>query len=651
MSQEPSPNQTPIKAKVHENDQMDLDDLLPAIGEFGRYQKLLLWFICLPACIPCGFGAFNQLFMADVPPHWCKVPQLMGPDHNLTAEQRKYLAIPAIDANGTAASCARYAVNWTDLLLDQDVEDLAPNASWPTEPCLDGWEYNRTEVISSIVISFDLVCDHDIYPTYGLVALNIGGPVGVYLFGVVNDRLGRKLSFFLCLATLLLGSVLTATAVNFWQWAAYRVIVGLTIPAVYQIPFIISLELVGPNYRSFVTVLTCSFYTLGLTLLAGVAYFIRDWVQLAYATSLPFFLYFLYWWVLPESPRWLLAKGRLEEASKILETLARVNKKEMPEAFKLKLKQRMMLVRTRSEERRLQTGPGLSSLCRTPNMRLKTLLITLNWFAAETVYVGLSYYGPAVGHNQYISFLLSCFVEIPSYIVCWIIMDRWGRRWPLAMSMVLSGFSCIGTVLLPESDAESILIMFLFSKFTISASFLIIYPFAGELYPTSIRGLGIGASAYIAGLGLIIIPFINYLGQENLKMPLIIMGVVSVLGGLTALRLPETLHHRLPQTIEEGEEFGKDWTWAECMTCVPKKPDSHAGSYEDLRERDVVEMLPTLPHQESDPLRGSLRGSVRGSVRDPLRDPLSRRARLVRQASTMETPLDSTGGIKMTHWF
>lgn len=81
------------------------------------------------------------------------------------------------------------------------------------------------------------------------------------------------------------------------------------------------------------------------------------------------------------------------------------------------------------------------------------------------------------------------------------------------------------------------------------------------------------------------------------------------------------------------------------------RPDSHAGSYEDLRERDVVEMLPTLPHQESDPLRGSLRGSVRGSVRDPLRDPLSRRARLVRQASTMETPLDSTGGIKMTHWF
>jgi hypothetical protein len=40
-------------------------------------------------------------------------------------------------------------------------------------------------------------------------------------------------------------------------------------------------------------------------------------------------------------------------------------------------------------------------------------------------------------------------------------------------------------------------------------------------------------------------------------------------GGLSGLRLPETLHHRLPQTVEDGEEFGKDWTLAECLRCIP----------------------------------------------------------------------------------
>lgn len=59
------------------------------------------------------------------------------------------------------------------------------------------------------------------------------------------------------------------------------------------------------------------------------------------------------------------------------------------------------------------------------------------------------------------------------------------------------------------------LVLYLFAKFTISASFLIIYPFAGELYPTQLRGVGIGASAYISGLGLIVIPFIVYLVRKT----------------------------------------------------------------------------------------------------------------------------------------
>lgn len=78
---------------------MDLDDLLPAIGEFGRYQKLLLWLICLPACIPCGFCAFNQLFMTDTPDdYWCTVPELK--EFNLTIDQIRNISIPSVVVSG-----------------------------------------------------------------------------------------------------------------------------------------------------------------------------------------------------------------------------------------------------------------------------------------------------------------------------------------------------------------------------------------------------------------------------------------------------------------------------------------------------------------------------------------------------------------------
>ncbi|XP_049869757.1 carcinine transporter [Pectinophora gossypiella] len=610
------------------DDAIDLDDLLPKIGEFDIYQKLLLWLVCLPACLPCGFCAFNQLFMTDVPEHWCKVPELMA--LNLTQQQRKALSIPYKgNENTTFENCMRYAFNWSAII--QSGDPMSVNRSGAVEPCWDGYEYDTSEVTSSIVIDFDLVCDYDVYPTLGLVALNVGGPIGVYAFGLLNDRVGRKKSFFACLSTLLLGSLMTAYSYTYSFWVLARVIVGLTIPAVYQIPFIISLELAGPNYRSFVTVMTCVFYTLGLILLSGIAYLIRDWRTLSLATSVPFFFYYLYWFFLPESPRWLLMKDRLEEANKILKSIAKMNGKDLPEEYTTKLQKQVQEQKEKGVK--AEKNASVFALFRTPNMRLKTCLITLNWCASEMVYVGLSYYGPAIGSNQYMSFFLSSAVEIPSYVFCWILMDKVGRRWPLCSSMVISGIFCIVTVLLPADAQTETLILYLISKCFISASFLIIYPYAGELYPTELRGVGIGTSAYIGGLGLIIIPFINYLGSSNLVLPLVVMGLVSVVGGLTALRLPETLHCPLPQTAEEGEEFGKDWTYKDCFVCGEQKRVADTESYESLDQLELTQP-PTV--DEVPDLTSRRRPSMR---------------KLVRQGSTVDTQRDFDGNMKMTYWF
>lgn len=71
------------------------------------------------------------------------------------------------------------------------------------------------------------------------------------------------------------------------------------------------------------------------------------------------------------------------------------------------------------------------------------------------VYVGLSYYGPALGSEEHLSFLFSSLAEIPSYMACWVVMDRWGRRWPLCLCMVVAGVSCIATVLLSPGNSDS----------------------------------------------------------------------------------------------------------------------------------------------------------------------------------------------------
>jgi hypothetical protein len=49
------------------------------------------------------------------------------------------------------SKCYQYAIDWNDVMFNNEI-DFMPNTSWPVEKCTHGWEYNKTEVKSSIVI-------------------------------------------------------------------------------------------------------------------------------------------------------------------------------------------------------------------------------------------------------------------------------------------------------------------------------------------------------------------------------------------------------------------------------------------------------------------------------------------------------------------
>lgn len=115
------------------------------------------------------------------------------------------------------------------------------------------------------------------------------------------------------------------------------------------------------------------------------------------------------------------------------------------------------------------------------------------------------------------------------------------------------------------------MVLFLIAKCAIAGGTMIIFQFGGELYPTEVRGVGIGLASFLGGIGLTIIPFINYLGTQWLVLPIVIMGAFSVAGGVVTLKLPETLGAKLPQTLEEGENFGKGFDgWSDTFQQISR---------------------------------------------------------------------------------
>ena len=94
------------------------------------------------------------------------------------------------------------------------------------------------------------------------------------------------------------------------------------------------MELLAGRWKTFfgcVPHLNFALWGLGTAL---AAYLVPDWHRMELLFSLPLVVLFSTYWMLPESPRWLLTHGRTDEAEKILHTIADYNGKPIPDGFK-----------------------------------------------------------------------------------------------------------------------------------------------------------------------------------------------------------------------------------------------------------------------------------------------------------------------------
>lgn len=130
-----------------------------------------------------------------------------------------------------------------------------------------------------------------------------------------------------------------------------------------------------------------------------------------------------------------------------------------------------------------------------------------------------------------------------------------GRRWPFAGTMLVAGVACLMTIPVPPIIEWLNTTLAMFGKLSVSASNIIMPVFTAELYPTTIRNIGVGASNVSAGLALIMVPYLWELAKTYEHLPMIVLGSFMILGGVCILFLPETGHGPLKDKLTEEKNI------------------------------------------------------------------------------------------------
>ncbi|KAI5277990.1 Solute Carrier Family 22 Member 11 [Manis pentadactyla] len=496
-------------------------ELLDKAGGAGLFQVLQVLTLILPSILMPSQMLLEN-FVAATPDHRCWAHMLDNGSEapaNLTPEALLRVSIP-LGPSHRPHPCRRFRQPQWQLL---DSNTTATNWSKAaTEPCVDGWVYDRSTFTSTIVAEWELVCDNQGLKALAQSIFMAGILVGSMAWGLLSHRFGRKLMLTWCMLQVALAGTSTVSAPNFLVYCGLRFLSAVGMAGIIMASAVLAVEWTVSRQRAVtMTTLGCS-YSAGQMTLGGLAFALRDWRDLQLTVSTPFFAFFLISWWLPESACWLMVMGKPDQALQELKKVARINGHREAEKT---LTVEVLMSSMEEEMASAKAHRSVFNLFRVPELRWRACSLFLVLFGA---------------------------VDIVARVTTVFLFRFFGRRMTLASFQTLAGLCILANMLVPQ-DMQTLRVVFaVLGKgcFGIILNCMIIYK--PELFPTSLRMTTDGFLQSAGRLGAVIGPLIRMTCQAVPLLPPILYGTAPIVASLIILLfLPETQGLPLPDTIED----------------------------------------------------------------------------------------------------
>ncbi|XP_069696302.1 organic cation transporter protein-like isoform X2 [Periplaneta americana] len=493
-----------------------------ALGDFGWWQLRSILIVSLVK-IPSAWQMASILFTAPSPGEfWCARPveyQSWDP------QEWKDFIHPNSSA-GRRDPCNIYNVGIEMLNTWTSEHHLPTNMS--VRPC-EQFEYTKGDV--TFVTQWNLVCQREVLISVSQFFYLLGIVVGGVLCTLLLQRFSPRRIILSSMFVQVVTGVAASQAPQFELQVCLRFLTAAACANMFTSGYVICTDITSGRWRSITGACYEHMWSVGVITLAGLGYLLTNWTQLQLAISLPTVLILVAFRWIPDSPRWLIEKGRAEEAKRILEKGAAFNGRTTVMSDITTLPTKSKKTEIRWVELFRKSGDRWNCMA-------------LHIVAAATI---VTYYGALlnvknVGGHLYLNTAIAGLAEVAGVLIGLSLILWCRQKWAvLGGVLIVGGSACIASWALPTQDDSSrewaMLGMAMAGRVAIATSLTLLQVASSELLPPDHRQLGIFSSVTFARIFLLSAPFIGSLAMYGDCVSLSAFGAITFVGGLAALFL------------------------------------------------------------------------------------------------------------------
>ncbi|KAL3238859.1 hypothetical protein MRX96_021883 [Rhipicephalus microplus] len=496
-------------------------DICGVIGDYGKFQKNIFWFGLVRGTFMGLHLVVSSFFVPEID-HWCAADATSEVSGSTTTSESRRSSWSLSSETRHLVEQGDFGRSTCSIPLTTTLAARGDNLSFVSEVVTTviscgRWNYGNSFAGHTLVQEWDLVCERAWMRSLVQSSFMTGMLIGCLLCSALGDRLGRRPLLVSSCALVNMAGLATAAAPSFGVFLAARVFLGISLAVMQTTSFCLLVEVTGPRQRTRAAIAFTLGFALSLFVLPGTVWLIQHWRYIQVAITMPFVAIAVWSWYLPESPRWLIATGRTEEATSVVLRAASANGIEIQDVDSaLRQLQKKILQENEDAEK-----VHFLDLVREPRIRRYSVILVYSCVSCGAAFYGIQLSMTRLGGNPYVGFLLR--MAVPAMYA------------GVALCTLGLGFIPRSLTWLRQVDG-------LVGKTLSGAAFTATWLYAAEVFPTVLRTVGVGACLMSIRVGSALVPLLLETRRyTNESVPMVALAAMYALAALLVLLLPETV--------------------------------------------------------------------------------------------------------------